>query len=139
MVPHTRYSHDNIGSDGSSVRLTGSVAVFHPVFGVPWKTCQRVWIKHTSKRCWASIRRNENTRNDCSSASWCPFAHFMLRSSRIFLQSSSTRPHRLHLTKICDHWMQKRRYCPHVLVLSPSSIGKANKLYNSRIFQSRST
>jgi hypothetical protein len=139
MVPQTRYSHDKIGSDGSSVRLTSCVAVFRPVFGVPWPTCRRVWIKHTSRRCWESIRRNENMRNDCSSASWYPFAHFMLRSSQIFLRSSSMRPHRLHLTEICGLWMQKRRCCPLVLVLLPSSIGKANKSYNSRISPSKNT
>ena len=139
MVPHIRYLHHNIGSDGSSAKSTDCVAIFRRAFGVPWPTYQRVWIKHTSKHCWASIRRNENTHNVCSNASRCPFAHFASRSLQTSLQSSSMPKRRLRLTRICGHWMRKRRCCQHVPVSSLSSIGKAAKLYNSRTSPSRSS
>ena len=134
-----RYLHHNIGSVGSSAKLTACVAVFRRVSGVLWPTYQRVWIKHTSKRCWASIRRNENMRNACLSASRCRFAHFASRSLQTSLQSSSTRQRPLRLTRICDHLMRKRRCCQHAPVWLPLSIGKTAKLYNSRTSPSRSS
>ena len=137
-MPPIRYSHHEIGSDGSSARLTRCVAVFQQAFGVPWPVYQRLWIKHMSKHCWGSIRRNENTPNVCSSASRSPFAHFALRSLPIFLQSSSTRQRPLRLTRIYGHWMRKRRCCQHAPVSSPLSIGKAVKSYNSHTSPSRS-
>src|SRR5258708_32118205 len=95
-------------------------------------------MKHTSERCWGSINRNENMRNVCSSVYWCRFAHFALKSSRRFLQSSSTGQRHLYSTKISVQRMQEKRYCQHALVSSPLSTRGATELFKLRIFPSQS-
>jgi len=96
-------------------------------------------MKHTSKRCCASIRRNENMPDICSSAFRYPFVHFALRSSQRFLQSISTRKQPLPSTRICGPRMQKRRCCPHAPVSLRSSIEKAARSYNSHTSLSESS
>jgi hypothetical protein len=75
-------SRPQIGSDESSASLTDFVVVFRPVLGEFWSTYQRIWIRHTSKHCWGSIRRNENMPNVYFSASQCPYAHVAWKSLR---------------------------------------------------------
>ena len=92
--------------------------------------------------CSASMRRSKNMPNDFSdvSRSSCLFTLFASKSSRRFLQFSSTRKRSLHLTQqIAVQQTQKKRLCPYVPVSSPSSTEEAIKWYNTLTSPSRST